>query len=318
MKLLSRCNAVVAIAGFVLSGLLGGCALPKAAQKPAETHTGALLVVRLADRLETPSSVQVEVSLLREGSTALISAQRHHSVPGRHADYLVALALPAQRYVITALREPAQSADGPGAVLAVMSVPFEVKNGGPAYLGRLVVAPDTARTGAGVQAQDHFDDDTLLFRSAVTALRGVPIERAVIPSGVLASAVASPRPAAGALVKANGNGNGRGNTVIGGRELSVDVIGSGAEAALAPSARDAFARFLRLKAPRAFAVAGSDARAFAYSGGSGAVERAMRECSRLAAGRSCRLFAVDDTLMAPAACEISTEAASCAQTRTTP
>jgi hypothetical protein len=287
LKLLFWSKAALAAAALAVAGSLAGCA--SMADKKALTGelSGALLVVRLADRLESPAALTVEVALLREGGATSFTARRQQSVPGRYADYLLALALPPQRYVLTGIRDADTAAAEPASLQVSVTVPFEVKPGAPMYLGRLVLAPASAG-GPAIEAQDHYDEDTLLFRSAVAALRGATIDRNVIANGVLSSATTSaatpsaPRPGAPTA-----------------RQLTAEVIGPDADAQFTRAARDAFAKFLRLQAPRAFAIGNADARFYAYSMGTGAVERAMRDCARQAPGRSCRLFAVDDTILSP-------------------
>lgn len=272
--------------------LLCGCsALPEKKGASGEL-TGALLAVRLTERLETPAALQVEVALVADGASTSITARRRQSVPGRYADYLVALALPPQNYVLTAMRDAAVPADDPAGKLATITLPFEVKAGGPAYLGRLVVSPAGPAAAARIEVQDEYEEDTVLFRSAIGALRSASIARDVIPNRSLVAAAASaPRsaPAApsGSLA----------STASPALLLTVDTIAADADAAFTRPARSAFAKFLRLKPPRAFAIGDADARVHAYAAGSGAVERAMRDCTRLAAGAACHLFAVDDTLL---------------------
>jgi hypothetical protein len=294
LKLCHSSKAVMAMAALGAAGLLCGCAAlgdKFIGDKKANETSGALLVVRLVDRLEPPAAVQVDVGLLREGSTTSVTARRQQSVPGRFADYLVALALPPQRYVITAIRDAGLPAADPAALLLTATVPFEVKPGAPMYLGRLVIAPAVAG-GAAIEARDHYEEDTLLFRSAVAALRGLTIGRSIIANSSLASA--STPATASASPAANKAAPG-----LAARRMTADMISPDADAAFTQPARDAFAKFLRLRAPRAFAIGDDNARSYAYFEGAGAVERAMRECARQAQQRPCRLFAVDDTLLSP-------------------
>ncbi len=295
MNLLDRSRTVAASLGLALLCGLGGCAgmpgKPGAANAASAGEiSGGLLVVRLTDRLQPPSSVQVEVALEGERSTTTVSARRQQSVPGSYSDYFVALALPPQRYLITAVRDASASgstASGePAGLLAKLTLPFEVKAGAPAYLGRLVLGLDAASGSSGIGSQDQFDEDTLFFRSALPALRKVSIRRDVISSASIAGS--------GALTQARMN--------QGTRQLSMDALTPDATLGLSRSARDAFTKFLRMKSPRAFAINDADTRSFAYFSGDQSVDRAMRECTRLASGMPCRLLAVDDTLMSSLSC----------------
>ena len=281
-RLADRCQD--ALASLAMLALMSGCMLalggcgsvPAQPAAKADNSTdirGALLVIRLSERLEPPATVQVEVAPAAGGPLTSLSARRQQSVPGARADYFVALALAPQAYLITAIREGSTNPNAPGETLAAPNLPFEVKPGVPAYLGRLVLTPDAAISGS-LDAQDHYDEDTLFFRTALPALRELAIPRDVL---VLANAPRAPS----------------------GRQLSMDTMDASATTStLRGPARDAFLKYMKTKAPRAFAINEADNRSFAYFSGERAVERALKECSRRAgAGVACRLYAVDDTVV---------------------
>ena len=294
MSLQSRClfskwrSLRLACVSVALATLLAGCAAPvKKVEAPA--LTGALIVVRLQNRLEFPPAVAVEVGSEADGSLSAVTGRRQQSIPGRYADYLLALALPPQRYSITAMRAIGKTAEEPSELLASMMIPFDVRASNPAYLGRLVIAPEPVNNVVNIDVQDHFDEDVLLFRSALAPLRTATIDKSVIPSSALAS------------VKVSARREEKAHPV----QLGVDAVNSEALNLLAPRAQPAFTRFLALKLPRAFAV--NNAGGSASGSGEGAMERAMRDCARPAGDKSCRIFAVDNTLVTQAACSPATE-----------
>lgn len=272
----------------VVVGLFAGCALPvKKAELPA--LTGALIVMRLQNRLEFPSAVSVEIASEADGSISAVTGRRQQSVPGRYADYLLALALPPERYSITAIRAAGQTAEAPSELLASMMIPFEVKLSDPAYLGRLVMASEPMTNVFNIEVQDHFDEDVLLFRSALAPLRTATIARSLIATSSLAS------------VKVSGRQEAKVQSI----QLGVDAVSNDSLDLLAPKARPAFTRFLTMKLPRAFAV--SNAGDAASRSGEGAQERALRDCAKLGNEKSCRIFAVDNTMITKATCASAIE-----------
>lgn len=276
----------VALAASAALLLLGGCSTPLSPTAKAADLTGGLLVVRLLGRLDPPPAVQVDVAVPGEGKATAVSGRRQQSVPGQYADYLVSMPLRPERYVLTALRElhpPGAEPTHASPLLVTMTLPFKVTDQGPVYLGRLIVAAEGSNAAAPVEAQDRYDEDTLLFRSAIALLRDVAIANAAIPNELLASAVVGDRPAPTDAAPT--------------RRLTVDSLNADARQALDPSARDAFASFLRLKPPRAFAIGDAGSPAHAFGRGTGAIDRALRDCAQASATRACHLFAVDDMWM---------------------
>lgn len=271
--------------------LLAGCA---SAPPPPPPVQGALLVVRLAQVLEPPASLRLEVALAGETSGTAVSARLQQSVPGQYADYLVALALPPQRYVLTGLQaydktaaEASGKADQPR-LLALLNVPFEVPATEPVYLGRLIVPPGGAASPTVFAIEDHFDEDTVQFRSAVAELREAKIGKQLIAPQALAAAQLAPPPTPEPV----------------GAQMVVTPVTPASAELLVPRARNAFAGFLRLKPPRAFAI--SDADGYGYANGAQAVERALRACIRRSqAPTVCRMFAVDDTLIDRDSCQVT-------------
>ncbi len=280
---------VIGLAGLVL---LAGCASPPQAAPPAKPPLhGALLVVRLAGLLEPPAAVRIDIALQGQPAGTSVAGRLQQGVPGQYADYLVALALPPDRYVMTAVRNAVSPPSGkePSQALATMNVPFEVKPSDPVYLGRLVLVPGAA----SVVVQDHFDEDTVLFRLAINDLRTADIGRDIIPAEALAGSVVAPDPAVPPPPPA-------------GSALKVaPVTEAASESLTSPSARTAFKDFLLLKSPRAFAT--SEGGDYGYARGASAVDRALRSCARRSKDETCRLFVVDETLITGDSCGATLE-----------
>ncbi len=279
-------TVVMGLAGLLV---LAGCASPppadaKAAPVPAPLH-GALLVVRLSSLLEPPAAVRVDVALQGQPGVTSVSGRLQQSVPGQYADYLLALALPPDRYLLTGIRDADSQTPDAQRSLATINVPFEVTTTGPVYLGRLVLARGAA---AGVTVEDHFDEDTVLFRSAIGELKTATIGRSIIAAEALVGSSVSPDPNAVPPPPP-------------GSALKVAPVTEAAADELASPARAAFAKFMLVKLPRAFAI--GTAGSFGYARGANAVDRALRACAQRAGGEPCRLFAVDDTLITPDSCQ---------------
>lgn len=280
-------TVVMGLAGLLV---LAGCASPppaadaKAAPVPAPLH-GALLVVRLSSLLEPPAAVHVDVALQGQPGVTSVSGRVQQSVPGQYADYLVALALPPDRYLLTGIRDADSKTPDAQRSLATINVPFEVTATGPVYLGRLVLARGAA---ASVTVEDHFDEDTVQFRSAIGALKTATIGRSIIAPEALVGSSVSPDPNAVPPPPP-------------GSALKVAPVTEAAAEGLAPQAKAAFAKFMLVKLPRAFAI--GTAGSFGYARGANAVDRALRACARRSGGEPCRLFAVDETLITPDSCQ---------------
>ena len=281
-------RAWMAFIAVLVTALFAGCGAisPAPSAPPVSRLSGGLLVVRLQSRFEPPTQIAVDVASAGRTESTAFAGKLQRSLPGHHADYLVALALPPSRYVLTGVREGTTS----GGVLAALATEIEVAPGDPAYLGRLVISADAkaeaAGAAAGLRIEDQYDEDTLLFRTSIAGLKTATIGRNVISAQALAAASNLPE-APGASA----------------HRLDLALVTPSAEAQLAAPARGAFARFLRTKLPRAFAT--NEAGDQGSANGPNAVDRALRACAKQAGARGCRIFAVDDTLMAPDSCRAS-------------
>jgi len=269
------CRLLTALAVLCVAVLLGACAASPP-RPVAPKLTGGLLVLRLEGRFDAPAALAIDLASAG-GSSTFFTGRLQRNVPGLYADYLVALALPPRQYHLTALREPGDA----GEPMLLLDVPLTVREGPPDYLGRLVVKAQPGNGSGDLRIEDQYDEDTLLFRTSLAELRTAEIGRALLSAQALAQAT---RPAGAA----------------GAGSMQLGAIAGDAGALLAPPAREPFARFLRLRPPRAFAVSDNGAHGFAT--GPQAVERSLRACADRAKTAGCRLFAVDDTLIARGSC----------------
>ena len=274
---------------ILLTALLAGCAAPSKMTK-APVLTGALVVVRLENRLEFPPAVTIEVVSEVDGSLTAVAGRRQQSIPGQYADYLLAIALPPQRYSITAIKTIGKTAGESFELLSSTKIPFDVKPSNPVYLGRLVIAAKQVTNVVDIDVQDHVDEDVLLFRSVLAPLRTATIDKSIVASLAIAS------------VKVNLRQEETSHLPV---QLAVDTVNREAESLLPTKARPAFKRFLALNLPRALAV--DNAGGSSLRSGNGAMQLAMRGCVKRANDKSCRIFAVDNTLVVQASCLLATE-----------
>lgn len=212
-------------------------------------------------------------------------------LPGHRATFLVRLDLPPGNYRL--VRFSAIAADGmpiPQFDVA-FGMAFAIRKKETDYIGHIELSNPGA---VGVDASrlvivDAYKDELSDFVGAWPTLRRRAIGRRVhaeatqIPLQTSSQGDRRQPPraatASGAIVLAR---------------LDVSCA-----AGLPPNARRAFKDFLESSYPRAFAVTASGSYGTA-AGGADVIGRALRECRRAQAGprkESCRLFALDDTLL---------------------
>jgi hypothetical protein len=263
--------------------LLFGCvSVPSGSQKYA--MSGAVMVVRLQNRLDPPATILVDVAAKSDGKVVSITGKRQQSVPGKYADYLIALALPLQEYTLDSLRDGSVPQNDSSGLLARLNVPIDIKSSEPVYLGRFVVSLAVFAENADFNIQDHFEEDTVTFRSALAPLRNASIGRDVITAQTLIKAKLTLQV----------------DSLQNQLQLEANPIDEQAISFLTPQTRGAFTRFLAFRLPRAFAI--NDAGKAGLASGVGAVERAMKDCSNSVGGKTCRIFAVDNTYLTSIPC----------------
>jgi hypothetical protein len=273
---------IILIFVTAIYALTGCTTLPSGAQSSG--MTGALMVVRLQNRLDPPASIAVDVAAKSDGRVISITGKRFQSVPGQYADYLIALALPSQEYTLNSLRDSSLPGKDAAGLLARLNIPIDVKSTQPVYLGRFVVSAAVFAEGADFDIQDHFAEDSVAFRSALAPLRNASIDRGVISPQTLMKAKVA--------LQVDRSQNQL--------QLEAKPVDAQTLAFLTPPAHTAFTRFLTFKLPRAFAI--NDAGKTGLASGAGAVERAMKDCSNSGQDKTCRIFAVDNTYLTSIPC----------------
>lgn len=284
-----RVQAALWLAMVVVVALLqSGCtsmALPSPA-KAAASPNGALLSIRLNTRFEPPQSLALQLAPANAAADPrpiFITGRLQRAVPGQ-ADYLMALALPAGHYKALFIRDGTALPNDPAAQLAALRGAIDVPNTGVIYLGRLVLRFNGAtRSTQDVSIEDAYDDDTVFFKTTLSELRDVNIQRAVLSEHTIGSATNV------------GKGGG----------MQVTTLDRNTARQLPDNARAGFMRFLNLNMPRAFATDWNGN--FGYATGPHAVRDALRYCVKQSRGASCRLFAVDQTLITSLSCQATLE-----------
>jgi hypothetical protein len=309
--------------------VLAACALPgqsaedkkrqAAAAKPSGPPKGTVLwVIRFSNELEPqlpPTSLAVFVETQGRTHGGQFSFKPHQTAPGQHSEFVVRLDLPPGPYRITRLIGTA----GEGATASHFDfgaqMGFSIVDRETTYMGNIAVtnrartdqklpptgprplagSTDAARFSQGtplVTANNEAADDIVTIHTLWPDLRKRRIvtrlpQRLVVlgPDSALATGVEARFPAPGAPS----------GEYVTGAPLAAD-----AGQDLPPQLNKEFAKFTRMKLPRAFAIGPSDAFGVASSG-SEVVARALAACNKKHDSRAkesaCRLYAVDDTLM---------------------
>jgi hypothetical protein len=310
---------------------LVGCALPnpeaadkaKAAAdkeaKPAPPPKGTVLwVVRFGNEIEPqlpPTSLAVFVETVPRTHGGQFSFKAHQKEPGQPSEFAVRLDLPPGTYRVTRMLGTAGEGTTASQFEFNTQMQFAVVNRETTYLGNLEVtnrarsddklpataprpAPgvgDAAKFSQGtplVTANNEVTDDLVTLHTLWPDLRKrriatrLPPRLVVIgPDNTVAGGVEARFPAPGAPS----------GEYVKGSPLSPE-----AGQDLAPKVQKAFATFTRMKQPRAFAVGPGDSFG-AVSAGQDVVARALAACNAKRDLRSteptCRLYAVDDTMM---------------------
>jgi hypothetical protein len=179
---------------------------------------------------------------------------------------------------------------------------------GTVYLGHIELSNPSVAAGSTPGASrlviaDAYEDELPNFVHAWPALRGRAIGRGAlagvtqIPVQTLGQ-VGQQQPAHAPNQATDGATAARADTSSG--AVAMTRLDSSAVAGLPPSAQRAFRHFLVSSYPRAFAVTASGYYTGMAVGGADVIGRALRDCKRAQPAErkmSCRLFALDDTLL---------------------
>ena len=302
----------LAISAIILLALLACQSLPAtkvaaSAKAPiTEPLTGGLMVVRLLNRADPPGSIALSFSVANLTAHLSVSARLQRHVPGQYADYFVPLSLPVGGYVLTHLRSTATNS-AKDEILANLDIPWVVDQPNPVYLGRILVPMSNSvpLIGNG-NIEDHFDEDRAAIQALLPELRNATITPFLLSQRLqlrmeklLASALA-------------------------GTVMNVVEADNAATSELAEPARSAYLRYLRLKAPRAFAASADGA--YGFASGSKAVAKSLTLCVRQSnalrqqvgssAVSACELMSVDNTWVTNTSCKAYLADESGAQAKT--
>jgi hypothetical protein len=281
--------------------LLVGCV---SLQGTTHSHTASILFsVKLCG--DSPPGwqptgliVSIESKQGRGGGQFAFTA--NSQLPGYYTTFLARLDLPPGRYRLSRLSATTANGATTSQFDVSLGMLFDVRSRSPEYIGHIELT-DAHTAGASAVATtraviaDAYDSELPSFLHAWPSLRGreierralatitaIPVrlaeraERAPIPSPESRFPV-EPAPAASSAARL---------------ELR-DAQG------LPPQALRAFESFLHSGYPRAFTLAASGDTGMAV-GGQDVIGRAMSDCKRAQPGArkaSCRLFALDDTLV---------------------
>lgn len=288
----------MAVAGFLLSitaSLIGCATSPASPTSPTPTSaqtagiTGGLLVVRLERVKEPPpESIVLEVGSTTKSGKLQFTGRLSQNTAGEYADYLVALPLSPDQYLLTGLN----SSGIPNSSDFVLKAPFTVSASAPDYLGRLVLSTDLTTAQTRLRVEDHYQEDTALFLSVLSKLKDLPIGNALIQASpmILRPAESPTQSTTSSLASTAKSGN----------LIELTPLTSDAASLLVPGDRAAFKKFLQQPFPRAFVT--NHAGAQAMAGGSTAAETALSRCNSRARGKECQLFAINDMLVTPDKC----------------
>jgi hypothetical protein len=211
-------------------------------------------------------------------------------IPGNYTAFLVRLDLTPGKHKLTRLSGIASNGVAAPEFDVVTDMSFDVKAGETIYLGHLewnYGGPSVGSTESHLVLTDAYLDDLPELVHAWPALRRhtvarhAPVQVVSVPAELRDRAALANSREPGQKLPPTGR------------------LDAGAAAVLPVQARSAFRVFLTKSYPRAFAVADSGQIGMA-AGGSDVIQRALGNCRRMLSaepGSSCRLFALDDTLV---------------------
>ena len=288
----------MAAAGAVLGVFaLAGCVSTKPKPPP---HAVVLFSVVLRGELlgdRQPSGLIVTVDNGDVGEGKQFAFNPNTRIPGHYTSFIVRLDLPGGSHRLTGLSGVSGNGVPAPEFDVVLNRPFEARNRETEYLGHLELSYGRAGDPAGSQRAplmsslvlaDSYGDDFPEFVHAWPALRGHSVARRAPPHIVTVETDFRNRAALGQPAHQDEQ------TAV------VARLDASAAAGLPPQAQAVFRGFLKSAYPRAFVVATSGATGTAVGGGN-VIERAVRNCQRTLPSKQkpgCRLFALDDTLIA--------------------
>lgn len=249
--------------------------MSNAALTRSESSNGKVLItVRLKGRFDLPQALAIDYSRVNDAALSSSIGMLQQGLSGHYGDYPVLLDLPPGRYQLRSLRIAGQSRNANGTLLARLADNFDAIQSEARYIGRIVVFGGNDVTNAPyVSWEDHFEADTLLAKSMATGLKDKNFldasrQPTIVPGG---------------------------NRTPLERQVTIGPVGPSISYILSDSQLPLFRQFLSAPHPRAFAT--GDYGAAGFASGSDAVRRAMERCNRRGGSESCRVLAVDDTVV---------------------
>jgi hypothetical protein len=277
----------IGLHGILTTALLTGCVNLNHDTQP---QSGALLSITLSgesapDREPAGLIVDVDVESKRGTTSRAFAFAPNSSIPGRYTTFLARLDLPIGHYRITRLSATTAFDMPIPQFNAAPDLVFDVRTKAIDYIGHLEVsitrvAGSSAPTARRVVVADAYEEELPNFVHAWPDLRKRPVGRRALPAISAQVPVQDAQPPTPPV------------------EIAAP-LNTGSAAGLAPKAQLAFERFLASGYPRAFAVAASGYSGMAV-GGVDVIHRALADCMRAQRSPrqgSCRLFALDDTLV---------------------
>lgn len=249
----------------------------ESSQSPSVEPTGQVLInIRLEGRFDLPQGVAIDYSYHNTDSLQSSVGILQRGLSGHYGDYVILLKLPAGHYRLRSLRIAGLPLNAKGALVTRLNKHFDTVASETRYIGRLIVSSNkkVLEGRPSVSWHDHYNEDSLLAKSLGNSLRGKVITNASNNSQL------SSDDATGAMQITVGTVGDLGSTVL---------------YALASTQKPSFRKFLSSASPRAFAV--GDAGAAGFANGRDAVKLALERCGRRGDRDSCRILAIDDTVV---------------------
>jgi hypothetical protein len=283
-----RLSAIVALA------LLSGCVT--LTPTPTRTHPNSAVLFSVTLNGEfppygEPAGIIVSIEAKQGSAAGQFAFTPYSRVPGHYATFLVRLELPAGRYGLSRLSAVAADGSALSQFDVAPRMAFDVAAGTTYYVGHIELqssggVSDAAGAVPQMIIADAYEKELPYFARAWPSLSARTIRRNSLPGPTAIPVVLLEQPARLA------------SAAVAERAPKLDAH---AAVGLPPAARTAFQLFLRSDYPRAFAIAASGSSTGMAAGGKDVIGRALSKCRRAQSTehpKSCRLFALDDTLLA--------------------
>jgi hypothetical protein len=259
-----------------------------AAHSTVSTNSTVLFSVTLTSASapdREPTGLVVDVESQSGAIRKQFAFTPNSRIPGHHTTFLVRLDLPAGAYGIPQFSGIAADGKPIPQFDVAPQMTFNIRPKATSYIGHVELSntDGTAAGAARLVVADAYEDELPNFVHSWPALRGRAIGHGTVPGvrqiPVALATQSNPKSAVAAPEKLNAS----------------------AAAGLPPTAQRAFRNFLHGSYPRAFALTASGQYTGVAIGGADVIGRALQDCKRAQPAEHrhlCRLFALDDTLLA--------------------